>query len=430
MTAQTDRSTPRAPDLATDAAAQLRLGDDFRRLWFARATSDAGSAIASGALPLIAIRTLDASTLQVSLLTAVAGLVGAAVAVPLGPFVEARRKRPTMIATDLVRALLFASVPVAGALDILTFWQLVAVSAIGALGTIIFGGASTAHLKSLVPPPRRTEAIGKLESTFWLFNTIGPALGGAIIHLLGTTATLAVQALGLLASALGIHRIQQPEPDPPQRGNRHFLAETSAGFTVILAHPTLRPLLANATLFSAFMAWIAPLELVLLLRELALPAWQFGLALALPCLGGIAGSWFAPRLTRRFGEHRTLVVSALLRGLPLLALPFLPVGVAGVVVYVVVMFALLFLAGVFRPVYSALRMEVTEDAYMTRVITAFTLSARGLAPLFALFGGLVATWIGVRGGLLVGVIGLIASGIFLPWRTPARRGEGRATGPR
>lgn len=72
-------------------------GQDFRRLWFARATSDAGSAIAMGALPLIAIRTLEATTVQVALLTTVAGLVGAAIALPLGPFLESRRKRPVMI---------------------------------------------------------------------------------------------------------------------------------------------------------------------------------------------------------------------------------------------------------------------------------------------------------------------------------------------
>src|SRR5699024_12617939 len=58
-----------------------------------------------------------------------------------------------------------------------------------------------------------------------------------------------------------------------------------------------------------------------------LPAWQFGLALTLPSLGGLVGSWLAPRVSRRLGGHRTLVTSGLLRDLPLFALPFLPEGV-------------------------------------------------------------------------------------------------------
>lgn len=392
------------------------LDADFRRLWFARAMSDAGTALAMGALPLIAVRTLDASTLQVSILAAAAGLIGAVVALPMGPFLEARRKRPVMIAADLARAALFASVPVAALLGILTFWQLVAVAAIGALGGIVFGGASAAHLKSLVPVEHRTEALGKLESTFWLFNTLGPALGGAIVQLLGTTVTLALQSLGMISSALGISRIQRPEPAPPAPGSRHFLVEAGAGFAIAAAHPTLRPLLLNATLFAAFVAWIGPLEMVLLLRGLDLPAWQFGIALAAPSLGGLLGSWLAPRVSRRLGEHRTMLWSGLLRGLPLLVLPFLPGGVAGLVLYVVATSALLVAAGVFRPVYSAVRMEATEDRYLVRVTTAFTLASRGVAPLFALLAGLLATAIGVREALLVGVVGLILSGLLLPRR--------------
>ncbi|ATG55719.1 MFS transporter [Brachybacterium ginsengisoli] len=395
------------------------LDADFRRLWFARAMSDAGTALAMGALPLIAVRTLDASTLQVSILAAAAGLIGAVVALPMGPFLEARRRRPVMITADLVRAALFASVPLAALLGILSFWQLVAVSAIGALGGIVFGGASAAHLKNLVPVEHRTEALGKLESTFWLFNTLGPALGGAIVQLLGTTVTLALQSLGMIASALGISRIQRPEPEPPDPGTRHFLAEAGAGFAIAASHPTLRPLLLNATLFAAFVAWIGPLELVLLLRGLDLPAWQFGIALAAPSLGGLLGSWLAPRVSRRLGEHRTMLWSGLLRGLPLLVLPFLPGGVAGLVLYVVATSALLVAAGVFRPVYSAVRMEATEDRYMVRVTTAFTLASRGAAPLFALFAGLLATAIGVREALLVGVVGLILSGLLLPRRRQA-----------
>ena len=405
---------------AEERASAPPLDRDFHLLWFARAASDAGTAIAMGALALIAVRTLEATTFQVSLLTAVPGPLRAARAPPTRPSPDARRRRPLMITADLVRALVYLSVPVAAAFGLLTFGQLVVVSAVGALGGIVFGGASAAHLKNLVAKERRTEALGKLESTFWLLTSLGPMLGGAIVQLLGSTVTLGVQAVGLLASALGISRLRRPEPDPPALGTRHFLAEAGAGFTVALRDRTLRPLLINATLFAAFVAWTGPLELVLLLRGLDLPAWQFGIALALPSLGGLLGSWLAPRVSGRLGEYRTLVGSAVLRGVPVLALPFLPGGTAGLVVYVVSTFLLLLIAGIFRPVYTAVRMEATDEAVMTRVTTAFTLASRGIAPLFALLGGLVATGIGVRGGLLVGVVGLLLSGLFLPRRAGRR----------
>lgn len=373
-----------------------------------------------GAMPLIAIRVLDASTFMVSLLTAASGIFGALLALPLGPFIEKRTKRPTMIASDLVRALLFVSVPVASGLGYLTFTHLLVAAAGTALFGIVFGGASTAHLKDLVPQRDRTEGIGKLESTFWFFNTIGPAAGGAVVQLFGATATLVLQAAGLVMSALGISRIKKPEKPPAQLQSRNFLKEASAGFTQTYQSKVLWPLFINSTLFAGFIAWIGPLELVLLLRELALPAWQYGLALALPSIGGVLGSWFAPHFARRFGSASTLRWSSVLRGLPVLAIPFIPAGSLGFITYTLANSILLFCAGAFRPVYSSLRLQATDDAYVTRVTTAFTLASRGIAPMFALVGGLVGTVLGVRAGILAGAVLLLASCAILPWRAARR----------
>ena len=79
------------------------MGRSFRLLWAAYAVSAYGSGLGFGALPLIAVLVLDASPAQVSALAAVGPAVGALIAVPLGPWVEFRRKRPVMIAMDLIR---------------------------------------------------------------------------------------------------------------------------------------------------------------------------------------------------------------------------------------------------------------------------------------------------------------------------------------
>jgi hypothetical protein len=56
-----------------------------------------------GAFPLIAVLVLHAGPAEVSALSAVGPAVGALIAVPLGPWVEFRRKRPVMVAMDLTR---------------------------------------------------------------------------------------------------------------------------------------------------------------------------------------------------------------------------------------------------------------------------------------------------------------------------------------
>jgi len=93
-------------------AATQSLGRAFGWLWAAFAISTFGTWIAFDALPLIAILMLRAGPTEVSILAAACLAVGAAVAVPLGPWIEFRRKRPVMIAMDLIRYVALISIPV------------------------------------------------------------------------------------------------------------------------------------------------------------------------------------------------------------------------------------------------------------------------------------------------------------------------------
>ena len=70
------------------------LGRQFGWLWAAYAVSAYGSGFGFGAFPLIAILVLRAAPAAVSALSATGLAAGALIAVPLGPWVEFRRKRP------------------------------------------------------------------------------------------------------------------------------------------------------------------------------------------------------------------------------------------------------------------------------------------------------------------------------------------------
>lgn len=165
----------------TERAASRSLGADFSRLWTAYSISEVGSAVGAGALPLIALLVLGVADWQVSLLAAVGGLASAALALPLGPFIERRRKRPLMVAADLARAAALLSVPIAAWTGMLTFTQLCVVSMVSTTGAIAFTAASGAHLKALVPAEQRAEANSRFETTYWTATSLGPPVGGFLI---------------------------------------------------------------------------------------------------------------------------------------------------------------------------------------------------------------------------------------------------------
>lgn len=194
------------------------LGRRFRWLWAAYAVSTFGTWLAFDAFPLIAILVLHAGPAEVSVLAAAGAAVGAAVAVPLGPWVEFRRKRSVMVAMDLVRFAALMSVPAAFALGRLTFVQLLVVSVVVAAAGITFSAAAGACLKALVPPEDLLVANGRFESTTWTATVLGPPLGTAAIGLFGPVMTVVADAVSYALSALGIRAIGGKEPRPVRTG--------------------------------------------------------------------------------------------------------------------------------------------------------------------------------------------------------------------
>jgi MFS family permease len=380
--------------------------------------SEFGTALSMGALPLIATLVLHSPVLQVSLLSALSVLAAAALAVPLGPWIEFRRKRPVMITADLVRFGALASIPVAAAAGVLTYGQLCLVAVAQAVGGIVFQAASGAHLKALVPAAERGAATARFEGTFWTANSVGPPLGGVLISWLGATTTVALDGVSFLLSAFGISRLRSPEPDPPARHPEpDRWDELTAGWRYIFGHRQLRALYWNSLVFGGGVMAIVPLFAVRMLRELSFTPWQYGLALGLPCVGGVAGAALMGPLTRRFGERPMLLTFGVSRSLWFCLLPFAGRGLGGLTLVVVAEGLALVSSGVFNPLFFKFRLEATGDGQLSRVISSWSISTRTAQPICIGLGGLLAGVLGTQ--VTLGVCGLaaLASAFLLPWRT-------------
>jgi MFS family permease len=397
--------------------ARRSLGRQFGWLWAAYAVSAYGSGLGFGAFPLIAVLVLHASPAQVSALSAVGPAVGALIALPLGPWTEFRRKRPVMIAMDLIRFTVMMTIPVAYALGWLTFAQLLVVSAAVAAARIAFNAASGTYLKALVRPEDLLVANARFESTNWSSIAVGPPLGGAAIGLLGPVTTVTADALSYLFSALGITAIRGREEQPRRAGpGRMRASELLDGWRHILSHPGLRALYLNNLLVSGPIMATEPLLAVLLLRQLGFPPWQYGLAFAVPCVGGLIGSRLARRAVARYGQHRILRVVGTLRALWLIGLAFVRPGVAGLVTVMAVELAIIICMSLYSPVLATYRIEHTPKDRLARTLTAWSVSSSASIAVFTALGGLLADATSTRAALLVAGLLIMTSPLLLPRR--------------
>lgn len=413
-------------------------GSQFRWLWAAFAVSAFGTWLAFDAFSMVAILAVHAGPVQVSLLAAAGPAVGAVVAVPLGPWIEARRKRRVMIGMDALRFLALASIPAAWALGWLRFGQLVAVAVIVGAADICFRAASGACLKALVPGEHLLGANARLESTQWTATMVGPPLGGALIAMLGPVATVVADAVSYLLSALGLSAIASDEPRPvpselslggatgeeprpvPSASGRWRRGELLEGWRYLVTHRELRALLANNALVAGLIMATAPLVAVLMLGRLGIAPWQYGLAFAAPCLGGLVGARLSRRLTARFGRHAVLRWAGTLRAVWSVGLAFVPGGWPGVALVTVLQLGLVTCMGVFNPVLATYRLELIPDERLARTLAAWQITSKATVAALTGAWGVLAALVGLRAAIAVAGVVLLATPLLLPRRAASR----------
>jgi len=390
------------------------MGRAFGWLWAAYAVSAYGTGLGFGAFSVVAITVLHAGAAEVAALSSSGLAIGALLAVPLGPWMEFRAKRPVMIAMDVVRFAALASVPVAYWLDVLSFAQLLMVSIVAAAAKIAFTAASGAYLKTIVPVDRLLVATSRFESTTWSATIIGPPLGGAAIGLLGPVTTMLADAVSYLLSALGITAISDPERAAPRKPRTRRWHDVVEGWRYILAHPTLRRFFVNTMLFNGLIMAGEPVLSVLMLAHLGFPMWQYGLAFAVPCVGGLVGSRLARHVVARYGERTVLRVFGILRACWPIGLAFIQPGVPGLVIVMVTELGLIICISLFAPVLAAYRLNATAADRQSRVLAAWSISTSASTAVIMVGWGLLAQLTGPRAALALAGVALLATPLLLP----------------
>jgi Major Facilitator Superfamily len=259
----------------------------FLRFWAAQTISVFGDQVSLLALPLAAVLTLDASPGEMGALMALGWLPHLLFSLFAGVWIDARRRRRRfMIAADLGRAVVLASVPLAAAVGGLTIEQLYAVTfLVGAL-TVLFDLAYSSFFVAVVPREQVLDANGKLFTSRAASGVAGPSITGFLVQLLTAPVAIAADALSFLASALLLSSIRVEEP--PVEGGvgasaRRRLVE---GARFLVGHPVLRAGIGCAATvnFFNFVAWAV--LILFMTRELGLSAGTIGLVFG----GGAVGS--------------------------------------------------------------------------------------------------------------------------------------------
>ncbi|MBD0347824.1 MAG: MFS transporter [Thermoleophilia bacterium] len=394
---------------------------DFRRLWAGQTISVFGDQITMLALPLAAVLTLDASPGAMGVLTAAGWLPHLLLSLGAGVWIDRRRgRRDLMVAADLLRAAVLASVPLAHAFDALTMAQLYVVAfGVGAL-TVVFDLAYSSYFVVVVPRAAIVEANAKLMATRSASYIGGPSLAGLLVQALTAPVALAVDALSFVASAALIRRMRTPEPPPDSLADAPLRTRLADGGRFLLRHPVLRPLLACATTLNFFTFVLWGVLVLYFADELGLSAALIGAVFSAGAVGALAGALVAGRLGARFGYGRAVVIGSFLFPAPLVLFA-LASGPRPLVLAMLVAGEFLSSVGVmlFDVNSNSIQALLTPHRLRARVTGVHRTINYGARPVGALLGGALGGLIGLRPTIAIGAVGATLA-VLVALRSPLR----------
>lgn len=380
----------------------------FAYFWSATTIRAFGSAIAGVAFQVLIVTVLNATPAQISILSALSVVPYLFLGLIVGALMDRWRRQRTLIITSVGRAVVLGIVPILLLTDTLSFWTLAAVIlALGVL-TLFADSAAQPLLPRIVPRDSLVSANARLGQSATVAGTAGPALGGMLLNLVGAPILFAFEAVINAVAAVLQARIRVEEPSAaPREPGRHVGHDIAEGMRFTYRHPTLRPLAISVHVWFLANSIVATVFAVYVLRELALPAWAFGIALAAGGVGGFIGALIAPRIGARLGAGRAILLGRALVVVPWLILALAPLTADSAVgVLLVVVAASQFLYGLAMGIEDAndisYRQAVAPDGIQGRMNSTIRTVNRIVFFFGALVAGVLMTWLGYQWTIGIG----------------------------
>lgn len=415
-------ASPRLQPLCSAAMALRSLWrhHDFMKLWVGQTISEFGSVVTRTAVPLVAVLVLGAGPFEMALLVVSASLAVLLFGFLAGAWVDRVRRRPLLIGTDALRAVVLLSIPVAHVAGALRMEQLYLVMFVQASLGALFDAAYPAYVPSLIGIERVVDGNSKLATSSSLAEIGGPGVAGALVQIVSAPFAILVDAVSYVVSAISLMRIRSPEPArPPRELVTPIRREIVEGLKLVRQHRVLFPIVLRSVIAHISGSFYGVLYTLYLLNELHLTPFILGVVISAGGVGALIGSLVASRVIRRLGLGPALIWTAAAASAIGILTPLAqgPILVAALMVFLPQLIGdgLQTIEGVAE---ISLIQGLSPDRILGRVNATVEVFSHGIAyPVGALLAAAVAESIGIRGGIAIGWAGVAVS-ILLLVRSP------------
>lgn len=396
----------------------------FGRFWAGETVSGFGSYVTLLALQTLVVLTLDGTAQQVGWMSSARWLPYLVLGLVVGALVDRRRRRPLMVATDVMRAALLTAIPIAYVADVLSLPLLLVVVAAFGTASLVNDAASQSFIPRLVPAEHLQRAHARLDGADAVAQTSGPALAGALVNVVGAPFAVLVNAGTFLVSAVCVAtlRVEEPArgaPDAPP----HLRREIREGVRWVYGRSGLTSLAVSTHVWFVANATVAVVIAPFALLTLDLDPFQLGVATGLAGVGALVGAVVSAATGRAVGTGGAIITAhaASCVGVAVMALAGLGTSGWGAALVLAAGSAIHgWGMGLSNSHEMSYRQRLTPDALQARVNITMRSFNRAVVVVVAPLAGLFADRVGMRPALIVAaVIFAVSMAMLAAW--PLRR---------
>jgi MFS family permease len=377
---------------------------DFKRLWFSDTVSQFGNQFTTLALPILAVLSLHASAFELGILLALQTIPFPTLGLFVGVWADRLRKRPIMVICNFGRMVTLASIPVTYFLSTLTLNQLFAVAAVNGVFTVFFEISYQSYLPVLIDRVDLVEGNAKLQASASGAQVVGPGIAGIVYQLIGGALTIAVDAVGYLASVLALFSIRKNEQkrtiDPQPNGTSNFFAEMREGVSIVFRNSILWRLMSCTATLNFGGAIGGAVFVIFLLNMLKFSPALIGIVGTVGAVGFFLGTILTPNITKRIGLGPSIALSSVISVITMLS----PLALFGAAFPIIA--GVGFITGLALPVYNinqvSLRQTIVPDRLQGRMNATFRTVNWGTLPVGSIIGGILGTYLGIVPTILFG----------------------------
>ncbi len=373
-------------------------------MWSGETVSLVGDQFAALAFPLTAVLILHVTAAQMGLLQALANVPFLILGLLAGVWADRYRRRRLMILSDVSRAVLALSVPVAFLLGLLSLDLLYVVTfAIGTF-TVVFDISYQAYLPSLVGREQLTEANGKLQASAAAAGVVGPSLAGGLVQIVGAPLALLFNPFSFMWSASFLSSIKRREESKPQSSRRPIIEEIKEGLSVVLHERRLWSIAGCTATFNLFSGAVFAVLLLYAVNVLKMSPLLIGVMLALGSAGSLLGGLTAGRLAIHLRVGALIVSSAAFCSLGSLIF-ILAAPPYGSYFLILAFFVTSFGAVLYNVNQISYRQALVPLRLQGRLNATMRFVVSGILPIGSLLGGLLGQTLGLYPALVIGALG-------------------------